>query len=128
MILMVSERKVVDEHSAAPPGAKWTRNQFRCLLCRRRRIAELPMPIDMDADYSPQSAKLARLLRIKINSDELSHPMPLPATVASQYYVSAMVCLRCPRNARRQPVYVARPDKYPVLPDHLGRCLSARPT
>jgi DNA-binding GntR family transcriptional regulator len=55
-------------------------------------ISELPMLHDMDADYSPQYVKLARLLRSKIQSGELGRSMSLPAShLATEYQVSIPV-------------------------------------
>lgn len=52
-------------------------------------ISDLPTPSDMDADYSPQYVKLARILRDKITSGELKHPDLLPATsLVTEYGVS----------------------------------------
>ena len=42
-------------------------------------IADLPMLNDMDADYSPQYVKLARILRDKIEAGQYKHLGPLPA-------------------------------------------------
>lgn len=36
-------------------------------------IADLPMPHDIDADYSPQYIKLARILRDKLKSGHYQH-------------------------------------------------------
>jgi DNA-binding GntR family transcriptional regulator len=55
-------------------------------------ISDLPVPHDMDADYSPQYVKLARVLRDKIKSGNLKRPDPLPASgPAADYGVSARV-------------------------------------
>jgi DNA-binding GntR family transcriptional regulator len=55
-------------------------------------ISDLPMLHDMDADYSPQYVKLARVLRDKITSGQYKHGDPLPAAVlASEHKVSARV-------------------------------------
>jgi hypothetical protein len=42
-------------------------------------IADLPMLNDIDADYSPQYVKLARILRSKIKSGHYEHGDPIPA-------------------------------------------------
>jgi hypothetical protein len=39
-------------------------------------ISSLPIPDDMEADYSPQYVKLARILRDKIISGILRHSTP----------------------------------------------------
>ena len=55
-------------------------------------ISDLPMLNDMDADYSPQYVKLARVLRDKIKSGDLRHAGPLPASgLATDYGVSVRV-------------------------------------
>jgi DNA-binding transcriptional MocR family regulator len=55
-------------------------------------LSDLPMLHDMDADYSPQYVKLARVLREKIQSGELSRFMSLPAShLATEYRVSTRV-------------------------------------
>ena len=55
-------------------------------------ISDLPMLHDMDADYSPQYVKLARILRDKIESGDYKHGDPLPAaSLASEYGVSVRV-------------------------------------
>jgi len=55
-------------------------------------IADLPMLHDIDADYSPQYVKLARILRDKIESDSYQHGAILPsADLAREYKVSLRV-------------------------------------
>ena len=55
-------------------------------------IADLPMLHDIDADYSPQYVKLARILRDKIESGQYRRGDILPAAkLASQYRVSVRV-------------------------------------
>jgi DNA-binding GntR family transcriptional regulator len=55
-------------------------------------ISDLPMPHDIDADYTPQYVKLARVIRDKIESGELGHLAPLPAAgLAAKYGVSVRV-------------------------------------
>jgi DNA-binding GntR family transcriptional regulator len=55
-------------------------------------IADLPMLNDIDADYSPQYVKLARILRAKIESGQHKQDDPLPATdLAHEYGVSVRV-------------------------------------
>jgi DNA-binding GntR family transcriptional regulator len=57
-------------------------------------ISDLPMPNDMDADYSPQYIKLARILRAKIESGQYRPGDGLPSTdLAREYEVSpGVVC------------------------------------
>jgi DNA-binding GntR family transcriptional regulator len=55
-------------------------------------ITDLPMLHDLDADYSPQYVKLARVLRDKIESGQYHRGDSLPAAdLASQYKVSVRV-------------------------------------
>jgi len=55
-------------------------------------ISDLPMLHDIDADYSPQYVKLARILRDKITSGQYKDGDPLPAAaLASEYQVSVGV-------------------------------------
>jgi len=55
-------------------------------------ISDLPMLHDIDADYSPQYVKLARVLRGKIESGQYRQGDSLPADeLASQYTVSVRV-------------------------------------
>jgi DNA-binding GntR family transcriptional regulator len=42
-------------------------------------ISDLPMHNDIDADYSPQYVKLARIIRDKIESGLYKHGDPIPA-------------------------------------------------
>jgi DNA-binding GntR family transcriptional regulator len=55
-------------------------------------ISDLPMLHDIDADYSPQYVKLARVLRGKIESGEYQRGDILPgADLAHDYNVSIRV-------------------------------------
>jgi DNA-binding GntR family transcriptional regulator len=55
-------------------------------------ISDLPMLHDIDADYTPQYVKLARVIRDKIESGDLGHLAPLPAaSLAAEYGVSVRV-------------------------------------
>jgi DNA-binding GntR family transcriptional regulator len=55
-------------------------------------ISDLPMLHDMDADYTPQYVKLARIIRSKIESADIGHLAPLPAaSLAKEYGVSVGV-------------------------------------
>ena len=75
-------------------------------------ISDLPMLHDIDADYSPQYVKLARILRDKIESGQYRHGDTLPAAdPASQYNVSVRVTC----NARALLAvnrYVSRPGSF----------------
>jgi DNA-binding FadR family transcriptional regulator len=55
-------------------------------------ISDLPMLHDMDADYSPQYVKLARIVRAKIVSGHYEHGDSLPAAdLAYEHRVSLRV-------------------------------------
>jgi DNA-binding GntR family transcriptional regulator len=55
-------------------------------------ISELPMLHDIDADYTPQYVKLARIIRDKIESGHYEHGDPIPATdLVYAHRVSARV-------------------------------------
>lgn len=57
-------------------------------------ISDLPMLHDMDADYSPQYVKLARILRAKIESGQCRRGTRLPAiALGAEHGVSAGVAL-----------------------------------
>ena len=72
-------------------------------------ISDLPMPHDMDVDYSPQYVKLARIIRGKIASGVYQHGDPLPADkLASEHKVSTrVVCHTMEMLAANQYVHRA---------------------
>jgi len=75
-------------------------------------ISDLPMLHDLDADYSPQYVKLARLLRDKITSGEYGHGDQLPAaSVACTYRVSVRVVCHA-MDVLAANSYVHRPGKF----------------
>jgi hypothetical protein len=74
-----------------------------------RAISDLPVLNDIDADYSPQYVKLARILRDKIKVGELVRSATLPATgLATDYHVSAPVAYAALEMLAANR-YVARP-------------------
>ena len=75
-------------------------------------ISDLPMLHDIDADYSPQYVKLARILRGKIESGQYQRGDTLPAAdLASQYKVSVQVtCNALAMLAANR--YVSRPGPF----------------
>ena len=75
-------------------------------------ICNLPMLHDIDADYSPQYVKLARILRDKIVAGEYRHGDSLPAAdLAGQYKVSIRVaCNALAMLAANR--YVSRPGGF----------------
>jgi hypothetical protein len=55
-------------------------------------ISDLPMLHDIDADYSPQYVKLARIIRAKIESGDYKRGDPVPAAVlAREHKISVRV-------------------------------------
>ena len=75
-------------------------------------IADLPMLHDMDADYSPQYVKLARILRDKIKSGEHQHDATLPAAdLAQEYGVSVRVALHALEMLAANR-YVGQPGRF----------------
>ena len=75
-------------------------------------IADLPMLHDIDADYSPQYVKLARILRGKIVAGEYRRGDILPAAdLTVQYQVSVRVtCNALAMLAANR--YVSRPGAF----------------
>lgn len=75
-------------------------------------ISDLPVPDDLDADYSPQYVKLARIIRGKIESGEYKHGDPLPAaSLAGEHKISMSVaCAALAMLAANG--YVARPSSF----------------
>jgi DNA-binding GntR family transcriptional regulator len=75
-------------------------------------ISGLPMPYDMDADYSPQYVKLARILRDKIRTGDLKHRAALPASgLATEYKVSVQVAYAALEMLEANR-YVTRPGRF----------------
>ena len=75
-------------------------------------ISDLPMLHDIDADYSPQYVKLARILRAKIEAGGYQRGNILPAAdLAREYKVSLRVtyCALAMLAANR---YVSRPGTF----------------
>jgi DNA-binding GntR family transcriptional regulator len=75
-------------------------------------ISDLPMHHDIDADYSPQCVKLARVLRDKIESGQYPRgDIPPAADLADQYEVSVRVtCNALAMLAANR--YVRRPETF----------------
>ena len=75
-------------------------------------VSDLPMLHDIDADYSPQYVKLARILRGKIEFGQYQRGDTLPAAdLASQYKVSVQVtCNALATLAANR--YVSRPGPF----------------
>jgi DNA-binding GntR family transcriptional regulator len=76
------------------------------------RISDLPMLHDMDADYSPQYVKLARILRDKITSGALRWSDALPAAdLAGEYQVSVRIAYAALEMLEANR-YVAHPKRF----------------
>ena len=75
-------------------------------------ISDVPMLHDMDADYTPQYVKLARILRDKIESGQHRRSDSMPAAeLAGQYKVSMRVtCNALALLAANR--YVSRPRAF----------------
>jgi DNA-binding transcriptional MocR family regulator len=54
-------------------------------------VSDLPMLNDIDADYTPQYVKLARILRTKIETGEYKRGDRVPAGLAREHGVSIKV-------------------------------------
>jgi hypothetical protein len=73
-------------------------------------IARLPVPDDIDADYSPQYVKLSRILRDKIKAGELGRAAILQAAgLATEYQVSVTVAYAALEMLAANR-YIGRPD------------------
>jgi DNA-binding GntR family transcriptional regulator len=53
-------------------------------------ISDLPMLHDIDADYTPQYVKLARLIRAKIEAGEYKRGDPIPAGILAREHKISM--------------------------------------
>ncbi len=77
------------------------------------KIADLPMLNDIDADYTPQYVKLARILRDKIESGHYQHGEDLPAAeLTGAYEVSPNVALRALAMLAANRYVHRRPGKF----------------
>lgn len=75
-------------------------------------ISDLPMIHDMDADYSPQYVKRARILRDEIAAGALKRADTLPATgLAAEYDVSVRVAYAALEMLEANR-YVSRPKPF----------------
>jgi DNA-binding GntR family transcriptional regulator len=75
-------------------------------------ISDLPILFDMDADYSPQYVKLARVLRDKITSGALKRSDAVPASgLAAEYAVSVGVAYAALEMLEAN-CYVTRPKRF----------------
>jgi DNA-binding GntR family transcriptional regulator len=80
-------------------------------------ISDLPMPDDIDADYSPQYVKLARILRDKIETGQYNHSQRIPAAdLMSEHKASQQVAYNALAMLAANR-YVAQP--VPFKPYHV---------
>jgi DNA-binding GntR family transcriptional regulator len=76
-------------------------------------ISDLPMLHDIDADYSPQYVKLARIIRGKIESGQYKRGDSIPAaSLVREHEISMQVA----RNA----LAMLAANKYVTLPASVG--------
>lgn len=75
-------------------------------------ISDLPMLHDIDADYSPQYVKLARILRDKIESGALRQPDALPASDLTTEYGVSMGVAYAALEMLAANRYVGRPHGF----------------
>ena len=88
-------------------------------------ITDLPMRNDIDADYSPQYVKLARILRGKIESGEHKRGDSIPAaSLAREHKVSMRVAWAALAMLAANR-YVARPASFKAY--HVTWDARARP-
>jgi hypothetical protein len=92
-------------------------------------ISGLPMPDDIDADYSPQYVKLARIIRAKIETGQYKDGDRIPADgLMVEYQVSKLVAQSALRMLAANR-YVACPayfQPYRVTWDASGRAEGSR--
>jgi DNA-binding GntR family transcriptional regulator len=75
-------------------------------------ITDLPMLNDIDADYSPQYVKLARIIRDKIESGQYKHGDPVPAaSLVHEHKVSMRVAWAALAMLAANK-YLARPSSF----------------
>jgi DNA-binding GntR family transcriptional regulator len=73
-------------------------------------IPELPMPDDIDADYSPQYVKLARILRTKITSGGLGPLKIIRACDLNEEYGVSVQVAHATLDMLAANGYLGRPD------------------
>ena len=75
-------------------------------------ISDLPMHNDIDADYSPQYVRLARIIRAKIESGDYRRGDPVPAAdLAREHKISMRVAWAALAMLAANR-YVARPGSF----------------
>ena len=75
-------------------------------------ISDLPMRNDIDADYSPQYVKLARILRGKIESGEYKRGESVPAAILAREHKISMRVTWAALAMLAANRYLARPSSF----------------
>jgi DNA-binding transcriptional MocR family regulator len=75
-------------------------------------ISDLPMLDDMDADYSPQYVKLARIIRDKIESGQYGRGDPVPAAALAREHKISMRVAWAALGMLAANRYLARPTSF----------------
>jgi DNA-binding FadR family transcriptional regulator len=75
-------------------------------------ISDLPMVHDIDADYSPQYVKLARIIRDKIESGQYGPGDPVPAAVLAREHKISMRVAWAALAMLAANRYLARPTPF----------------
>ena len=75
-------------------------------------ISDLPMLHDIDADYSPQYVKLARIIRAKIESGEYKTGDPLPPAILAREHKISMRVAWAALAMLAANRYLARPSSF----------------
>ena len=75
-------------------------------------ISDLPMHNDIDADYSPQYVKLARIIRTKIESGEYKYGDPVTAAVLAREHEISMRVAWAALAMLAANRYLARPGSF----------------
>jgi DNA-binding GntR family transcriptional regulator len=75
-------------------------------------ISDLPTHHDIDADYSPQYVKLARIVRAKIESGEYGRGDPVPAAVLAREHKISMRVAWAALAMLAANKYLARPTSF----------------
>jgi DNA-binding FadR family transcriptional regulator len=75
-------------------------------------ISDLPMLHNIDADYSPQYVKLARIIRAKIETGQYTRGDPVPAAVLAREHKISMRVARAALAMLAANRYLARPASF----------------
>jgi hypothetical protein len=75
-------------------------------------ISDLPMLHDIDADFSPQYVKLARIVRSKIETGEYKRGYPIPAAALAREHKISMRVAWAALAMLAANRYLARPASF----------------